>query len=225
MRPRKIVGSAAAPSSPALTFSVTAVPPAFPSAAPVADDDAIADTRLWLERAVIGLNLCPFAKAVHTKAQVRYVACSAEAEADLLDALECEAKGLVAEDPRRLDTTLLIATGCLEDFLDFNDFLGRAERRLRRAGFDGVLQLASFHPDYCFAGAEPEDVTNCTNRAPWPTLHLLREASLDRAVEAFPEAEAIYERNMETLERIGFSGWAALDVSAGAARRAAGEGA
>nr|WP_236698442.1 DUF1415 domain-containing protein [Xylophilus sp. Leaf220] len=184
----------------------------------------MADTRRWLERAVIGLNLCPFAKAVHAKAQVRYAACATASEGDLLDALESEAKSLVAEDPRRLDTTLLIATGCLRDFLDFNDFLGRAERRLRRAGFDGVLQLASFHPDYCFAGTEPDDVTNCTNRAPWPTLHLLRETSLDRAVEAFPEAEAIYERNMETLERIGSAGWSALDVSAGAAHRAAGEG-
>lgn len=217
MRPRKIVGSAAAPSSPALTFSVTAVPPAFPSAAPVADDDAIADTRLWLERAVIGLNLCPFAKAVHTKAQVRYVACSAEAEADLLDALECEAKGLVAEDPRRLDTTLLIATGCLEDFLDFNDFLGRAERRLRRGGFDGVLQLASFHPRFQFAGTDADDIGNATNRAPHPTLHLLREASIDRAVEAFPDAEAIFERNIETLEALGPDGWVALDVGPGGA--------
>ena len=162
----------------------------------MADDDAIADTRLWLERAVIGLNLCPFAKAVHTKAQVRYVACATQAEGDLLDALESEAKHLVAQDPQRVDTTLLIATACLGDFLDFNDFLGRAERRLRRAGFDGVLQLASFHPDYCFAGAAPDDVTNCTNRAPWPTLHLLREASLDRAVDACPDAEAIYKRNM-----------------------------
>ena len=215
---------------PVESFLVTAVPLPVSDPAPVADANAanaaIADTRRWLERAVIGLNLCPFAKAVHAKAQVRVVACATPFEGDLLDALELEAKSLVAEDPQRLDTTLLIATGCLGDFLDFNDFLGRAERRLHRAGFDGVLQLASFHPDYCFAGAEPDDVTNCTNRSPWPTLHLLREASLDRAVEAFPHAEAIYERNMETLERIGFAGWAALDVSAGAARRAtAGEGA
>ena len=79
-------------------------------------------------------------------------------------------------------------------------------------GLDGDFQIASFHPHYQFAGTEADDVTNCTNRAPYPTLHLLREASVDRAVEAFPEAEAIFETNMQTLQRLGPGGWAALNV-------------
>ncbi|XAH22631.1 DUF1415 domain-containing protein [Xylophilus sp. GW821-FHT01B05] len=190
------------------------------------DSNAIADTQAWLESAVIGLNLCPFAKAVHVRGQVHYAVCDSAEPGDLLEALEFEAKSLQAQDPSRRDTTLLIATGCLEDFLDFNDFLGRAERLLARRGFDGVLQLASFHPQYQFAGTEADDVGNCSNRAPWPTLHLLREASIDRAVEAFPDAEAIFGHNIDTLEQLGFAGWQALDVGPGAgARHAAGEGA
>ena len=126
--------------------------------------------------------------------------------------------GLAALDASVRDTTLLIAPNTLADFLDFNDFTARAERKLVRAGFDGVFQLASFHPQFQFAGTENGDITNATNRAPYPTLHLLREASVSRAVEAFPEAEAIFERNIETLEALGPDGWAALDVGPGSAR-------
>lgn len=188
------------------------------------DSDAIADTQAWLERAVIGLNLCPFAKAVHVRGQVHYAVCAATEPGALLQALEYEAKSLLALEPSGRDTTLLIATGGLRDFLDFNAFLGRAERLLARRGFDGVLQLASFHPHYQFAGTEADDATNCSNRTPWPTLHLLREASIDRAVEAFPDPEAIFGRNMAVLEQMGLAGWQALDVGPGAgARRPAGE--
>lgn len=181
---------------------------------------AVADTRRWLERAVIGLNLCPFAKAVHAKGQVHYAAHLAEADdAGLLDMLLAEAHALAALPASERDTTLLVAPRALADFLDFNDFIARAERRLSRAGFDGTLQLASFHPRFQFAGTEADDIGNATNRAPFPTLHLLREASIDRAVEAFPEAEAIFERNIETLEALGADGWAALDVGPGGAAR------
>jgi hypothetical protein len=179
---------------------------------------AEADTRRWLERAVIGLNLCPFAKAVHMKAQIHYAVHLPTEEAGLMDALLAEANDLAAVDAAVRDTTLLIAPNTLADFLDFNDFLGRAERKLTRAGFDGVFQLASFHPQFQFAGTEPDDIENATNRAPYPTLHLLREDSVSRAVEAFPEAEAIFERNIETLEALGPEGWAALDVGPGSAR-------
>ncbi|WP_295855787.1 DUF1415 domain-containing protein [uncultured Xylophilus sp.] len=180
---------------------------------------AIADTRRWVDRAVIGLNLCPFAKAVQVKGQVHYAVCDAEEEQDLLDALESEAKTLLAHAPSARDTTLLIATRLLGDFLDFHAFAARAEKRLSRLGYDGELQLASFHPRYQFAGTEADDITNATNRAPWPTLHLLREASIDRAVEAFPDAEDIFGRNMALLEDLGAAGWAALDVGPGSARR------
>lgn len=180
---------------------------------------AEADTRRWLERAVIGLNLCPFAKAVHAKGQVHYaVHLAADDDAGLLDLLMTEAQALVDRPASERDTTLLMAPHTLADFLDFNDFTERAERRLTRAGFDGTLQLASFHPRFQFGGTEPDDIGNATNRAPYPTLHLLREESIDRAVEAFPEAEVIFERNIETLEALGPAGWAALDVGAGAAR-------
>jgi hypothetical protein len=178
---------------------------------PLPDPDTVrADTVEWLEKAVIGLNLCPFAKAVHTKGQIRYVVSAATGPEALLADLEAELQHLAASDAQAIDTTLLIHPGALQGFLDFNDFLGLADELLDRLGLDGTLQVASFHPQFQFAGTQPDDVSNFTNRAPYPTLHLLREASIDRAVEAFPEAEAIYERNIETLERLGRAGWQAL---------------
>ena len=170
----------------------------------------IAATRDWVDRAVIGLNLCPFAKAVQVKGQVRYVASQATTPEELLAALGEELRKLAAADPEVLDTTLLIHPQVLNDFLDFNDFLERADRLLAERGLEGVLQLASFHPGYQFAGTAPDDISNFTNRSPYPTLHLIREASIDRAVAAFPEAEEIYERNIETMGKLGHEGWAAL---------------
>lgn len=170
------------------------------------------DMRDWLERAVIGLNLCPFAKAVHVKGLIHYDVCLATEPVTLLDALRQALEELTALPPDERETTLLIAPHCLGEFLDFNDFLGRADALLARMGLGSDFQIASFHPRYQFAGTEADDVTNCTNRAPYPTLHLLREASVDRAVDAFPEAEAIFETNMETLQRLGPDGWAALNV-------------
>jgi hypothetical protein len=170
------------------------------------------DTRVWLERAVIGLNLCPFAKSVHVKGQVHYAVSRAQSAEELLRDLTVELKNLVALEALERDTTLLMAPDCMADFLDFNDFLAEADQALVDLDLDGVLQIASLHPDYQFAGTRPGDVTNFTNRSPYPTLHLLREESIDRAVAAFPEAEAIFERNMETMEQLGSEGWAALGV-------------
>lgn len=181
-------------------------------------DTVIAETRAWLEHAVIGLNLCPFAKAVHVKEQVRYVVSDATEPGTLLAHLVDEMQRLVDTDPSRVDTTLLIHPQVLGDFYDFNDFLGLAEEALADAGHEGVLQIASFHPAFQFAGTDADDVGNATNRAPYPTLHLLREASIDRAVAAFPDAEAIYEANIETMERLGPEGWAALQARIKAAR-------
>ncbi len=176
------------------------------------DETVIADMRRWLERAVIGLNLCPFAKAVHTKGQVYYAVSQAlDAEA-LRQDLVYELNNLLAHDPSARDTTILIAPRMLADFLDYNDFLAVADKLLRKMKLQGVLQIASFHPDFQFGGTEPDDITNYTNRAPYPCLHLLREASIDRAVAAFPEAEMIFERNMQTLEELGLAGWDALGV-------------
>jgi hypothetical protein len=174
------------------------------------DRDPIAATREWVDKAVIGLNLCPFAKSVQVKGQVRYVLSDANDTAALLAELEQELQHLAAADPEATDTTLIIHPRVLNDFLDFNDFLDEADELLERLGLDGTLQIASFHPQYQFAGTDPADITNYTNRSPYPTLHLLREESIDRAVEAFPEAEEIYERNIETLQRLGLDGWDAL---------------
>ncbi len=176
---------------------------------------AIADTQRWLERAVIGLNLCPFAKSVHVKGLVHYEVSHATNPKDLLVDLIHELNGLVALDSTARDTTLLIAPDCLNDFLDFNDFLAEADQALVDLELDGVLQIASLHPQYQFAGTTADDVTNFTNRSPYPTLHLLREESIDRAVAAFPDAESIYEDNMRTMERLGLKGWAALGVGRG----------
>ena len=166
----------------------------------------------WLERAVIGLNLCPFAKGVHAKGQIHYVVSAATDAEALAQDLRRELADLAAAPAEVRDTTLLMAPDCLQDFLEFNDFLGLAEDVLEELDLDGTLQIASFHPQFQFAGTDAGDVTNCTNRAPYPTLHLLREDSIDRAVQAYPDAEAIYERNMEVLEQLGMPGWQALDV-------------
>lgn len=164
----------------------------------------------WLERAVIGLNLCPFAKAVHVKGQIYYAVTAASDANELLDELRQQLLDLQQADPAERDTTLLVAPDAFGDFLDFNDFLGRADRLLRKLELDGVLQIASFHPRYQFADAEPDDVTNCSNRAPYPTLHLLREDSIARAVQAVPDAADIFERNRRTLTDLSFAGWASL---------------
>jgi hypothetical protein len=166
----------------------------------------------WLERAVIGLNLCPFAKAVHVKQQIHYAVTAATDAGELLADLRQELFDLSQADPAERDTTLLVAPDALADFLDFNDCLGRAERLMRKLRLDGVLQIASFHPLYQFADVGPDDVGNCSNRAPYPTLHLLREASIARAVQSVPEAADIYERNRRTLTDLGFAGWALLGL-------------
>lgn len=177
------------------------------------DAEVITHTRTWLERAVIGLNLCPFAKSVHVKAQVRYAVSPAQTDSALLDDLEHELRRLVETPPAEIDTTLLIAPHALEDFDDFMRFVDLAEVVLRTHGLEGILQIASFHPDYMFSEADPDDIANCTNRAPYPILHLLREESLSRATSAFPDAADIYERNIETMQQLGWDGWHALGVT------------
>lgn len=166
----------------------------------------------WVEKAVIGLNLCPFAKAVYVKEQIRYVVSTANNEDALLNELERELKTLHAVDAEETDTTLLILTGMLDDFLEYNDFLDAADGVLDELELHGEIQIASFHPDYQFAGTHADDIENYTNRSPYPILHLLRESSIDRAVAAYPDAKNIYEKNMETLRELGLQGWRALSL-------------
>ena len=172
----------------------------------------IQDTLHWLEHAVIGLNLCPFAKAVHVKGQVHCAVSAAQNLDSLREDLLKELKDLVALDPVVRDTTLLIVQNLLQDFFDYNDFLNVADDCLQALNLEGDIQIASFHPHYQFAGTNANDITNFTNRSPYPTLHLIREISIDRAVAAFPAAEAIFEVNMVTLNQLGLDGWQALQV-------------
>jgi uncharacterized protein len=177
---------------------------------PPSSSQVLAETIAWVDQVVVGLNLCPFAKAVQVKNQVRYVVSEATDEEALLEQLREEMDRLVATAASDVDTTLLIHPGVLTDFIDFNDFLGLAEDALEDLGHEGVLQVASFHPEYQFEGTDPDDVSNATNRSPYPTLHLLREESVDKAVAAFPDAEAIFEKNIRTMEALGADGWAEL---------------
>ena len=185
----------------------------LPPSSSLPDAEVLAGTVLWLEKAVIGLNLCPFAKGVHVKGQIHYAICHSTEPADLLDALASELADLHAMDPQQRDTTLLIAPQCMPEFWEFNDFQTRANKVLRKLGLEGVVQIANFHPEFQFAGTEPDDIGNYTNRAPFPILHLIREDSIARAVEAFPNAEMIFEKNIETLRALGTEGWKALELS------------
>ncbi|HVL09775.1 MAG TPA: DUF1415 domain-containing protein [Burkholderiaceae bacterium] len=185
-------------------------PPALPPSIGHSDDIIQAATVRWLERAVIGLNLCPFAKSVHVKGQVRYVVSPHSSADKLLAQLETELSTLAATDAQAVDTTLLICPHALQDFTAFNDFLTLADITLGALGLRGVLQIASFHPNYQFDGNAAEAIENYTNRAPYPILHLLREASIDRAVAAVPDAADIYERNEATMRALGHAGWKKL---------------
>jgi hypothetical protein len=174
------------------------------------ETEVVGATRRWLERAVIGLNLCPFARPVASAGRIRYAVSSARSEQALLADLAEELLRLARADAAELETTLLIHPDVLGDFLAFNDFLASAEAAVEALGLAGVLQVASFHPHYQFAATAPGDVENCTNRAPFPTLHLLRESSVERAVGSMADPASIYRRNIETMRRLGHEGWERL---------------
>lgn len=173
-------------------------------------EPAFTATRDWLQQAVIGLNLCPFAKAVYAKRQIRYSLSSARDTDALLNDLCDELQLLAAADPGQIDTTLLIHPQVLADFGDYNDFLAIAELTVRNFGLEGVIQIASFHPEYQFDNSLPDDIENYTNRSPYPMLHLLREESIARAVDGIEDADEIVERNLEKLRLLGKAGWEAL---------------
>jgi hypothetical protein len=178
-------------------------------------EQIINEVKTWLERAVIGLNLCPFAKAVHMKGQIRYVVSEAREPKQLAEELMGELKHLHACDPSQTDTTLLIHPWVLTDFFDYNEFLDTADAIVAGLDLEGEIQVASFHPQYQFADTQPQDIENYTNRAPYPILHLLREASIEKAVAAFPDARSIYKRNIVTLRELGPEGWKRLFAETG----------
>ena len=166
------------------------------------DAEILSATQAWLEKEVIGLNLCPFAKAVHAAGQIRYRVSAAVTPEGLIKDLAEELILLSDTDAAKIDTTLLIHPQVLTDFYDYNDFQDVIDAAVLKLGLYGVIQVATFHPQYQFADTAPDDPTNRTNRSPYPTLHLLREDSVERAVENYPDADKIAERNMETMRRI-----------------------
>jgi len=167
-------------------------------------------TRHWLTTAVIGLNLCPFARAVHMGNRVRYIVSTACTPSTLLADLEPELRLLVQVDENDVETTLLVHPFVLDDFLDFNRFLLDADKLLESLGLTGLIQIASFHPQYQFADLVSTDIGNYTNRSPYPTLHLLRESSVLRATQSMADTGEIYRSNLQTMQSLGLDGWQAL---------------
>jgi len=176
----------------------------------ITNNDVIAATRRWLERSVIGLNLCPFAEGVYRGGRVRFRVSEQRSASGLLDELRAELTALHAADPLVCETALLIHPWVLTDFVEYNDFLDVCDTALADLGLEGELQVASFHPQYQFAGTQSEDIENYTNRSPYPMLHVLREASIDRAIAAVPDTDEIYRRNIRTLRGLGLEGWRRL---------------
>lgn len=184
----------------------------YPDTHHLTDDQIIALTRSWVELVVIGLNLCPFAKPVHVKNQINYSLSHARDEDELANDLRHSLEILLTTSPDMMDTSLLIHPWVLSDFIDYNNFLDIADAILDELDLTGIVQIASFHPDYQFAGTHSDDVTNCTNRSPFPMLHLLREESMDKATAALPDASVIVDRNLETMTSLGYEGWNDLQL-------------
>ncbi len=209
LREPRLVG----PRPPLIALALTPMP----DSADLLDDPdslgVVATTRHWLEKAVIGLDLCPFAKAVHREQRIRYVVSPATAPAALVATLLDELQLLAATDPGEIETTLLIHPRVLADFLEFNDFLAVVEAAVEDLGLAATIQVASFHPRYQFAGTEPNDIENYTNRSPYPILHLLRQASIDRAVASIADPATIFEKNIATLRLLGHQGWERLGIA------------
>ena len=176
----------------------------------ISDDEVLAATRCWLEQAVIGLNLCPFAKSVYVKDQVRLVVSRARHLDAFLDDLDRELELLKTTPAEKVDTTLLVHPTLFPDFMVFNDFLNVADDVLVEHELEGVIQIAPFHPAFVFEGEDEGDMSHFTNRSPYPTLHLIREESLEKAIESFGDTEVIFERNIEVLRKLGHEGWTRL---------------
>ena len=175
-------------------------------------DLVVNDTRHWLEKAVIGLNLCPFAKAVYVKNKIRYALINCESDATFMDQMKQELIIIASADPDVVDTSLLIIPSGLEDFLVFSMFLEKSKKILKKLKVSEEFQLIGFHPNYIFADEQDHDIANYTNRSPYPIIHVLREKSVERMLENFAAPEDIYLENKKTLSKLGFEGWRALEV-------------
>jgi hypothetical protein len=176
----------------------------------ISNERVLTQTQAWIKKAVIGLNLCPFAQAVYVKNQIRFVVSSADNVEALLAEVKIELKGLLKIDPQITDTTLIVHPHVLNIFSDFNEFLGVLDQVLIDMNFSGDLQIASFHPFYQFEGTKPEDISNYTNRSPFPIIQILRETSIENALKDFEEPDNIFKANIEKLQNLGIAGWKKL---------------
>lgn len=176
------------------------------------DQTIIRHTLVWLEKAVIGLNLCPFAKAPHAKGRIRISVSHTKHLDGFLEDLDRELQFLAETPAEETETTLLVHPTLFADFLIFNDMLDLADAAIADNGLEGIIQIAPFHPRFQFEGTSPDDISNYTNRSPYPTLHLIREDSIAKATEAFPNAADIFERNIALLENMGHEGWRKLEI-------------
>lgn len=154
----------------------------------------------WLKDIVVGLQLCPFAKAPLQKKQIRFATSDAATEEQLIDELIKECRYL--DEHQETETTLLICSELLPDFFEFCQFIQWAESSLKKHDWQGIYQLAHFHPQYCFTGCDQDDAQNLTNRSPYPILHILRETSLEKALERFEEPESIPEKNIIKMKKL-----------------------
>lgn len=170
-------------------------------------------TQQWLEKAVIGLNLCPFAKAPNAKGQIRIAVSFAKHLDAFLEDVDAEIQRLLATSPEELETTLLVCATLFDDFLLFNDMLDAADAALDDNQAVGIVQIAPFHPQFQFADTEADDISNYTNRSPYPTLHFIRESSIEKVAQAFPDPAVIFERNIQTLQQMGHEGWEKLGIA------------
>lgn len=166
------------------------------------NEQILNDVNQWLDKVVIGLNLCPFAARPYQQKQIRFTISQCETDACLLEELQNELNLLAETKAEKIETTLLIVPNMLQDFYDYNDFLDLVDALIEDSGWEGVFQVATFHPNYQFGGTQPEDAENLTNRAPYPILHLLREASLEKAIEHYPNPELIPEHNIDTVSNL-----------------------
>lgn len=162
-------------------------------------------TEQWVREVVVGLNLCPFAAEPLKLGRIRYAVCGETAPDDIFRSLLLEMEALINRPEAAVETSLFIVPQGLESFDDFLEILYSADEAIPEAGLDGVLQLASFHPDYRFEGATRDDPANYTNRSPFPMFHLIREESLERALSSYPNPELIPQRNIETLRSLGLA--------------------
>ncbi len=172
----------------------------YPTISPEQTATIVTQVEQWLDRVVIGLNLCPFAAEPRRQQQIRFQVSPSTNPSDLLADLQSELRYLSQHPATQVETTILIIPQSLEDFADYNDFLDLADRLLQQFGWEGEFQIASFHPNYQFADTQPDDAENLTNRSPYPLLHILREDSVETALDNYPNPEAIPDRNIEQVQ-------------------------